>query len=1278
MNIKFHLWRGLVAYGKFLRFCARRTWFFFFPRPPFRQVGAAWNDGSGKPIALLWGFSRWKHDYTVAALPEYRCGFIRRKAKWRAIQRALETGMLANESVAFFGWSDQLPAAARAYAAQNNVAAYQVEDGFLRSLTSAEKRTKPMSLAFDRSGIYFDARQASDLENLIADESHMNDPAFLAEATAALALARAGRLTKYYDPLTSHPTAALPAADARYRILVLGQVEGDASIRYGCTSPLTNLDALRQAKADFPDAHIYYRPHPDVWHGNRKALCTMAEAEALATIVPLDTSLHALFPLVDHVYTITSLAGFEALWYGTKVTTLGAPFYAGWGLTDDRQPNPRRQAKRTLEQVFGAAYLHYPRYIHPMNDQKVDYFAIASYFIVEKAKYALPGQFSELGLDIDAIKPFADRVSKPLRLLLHLRDVPTGEADSETVLSLVTPHEWGDAPQILKLLYTYKQYNALAAYLNHVLPDINNAPAKLALLKPLIGELLHVLRDMRGRKVRSMPDMLPLLKQLPPEMEMLKYYIRLLAVRNEYASLESLLHYAETAPALRTNPSIMRNICASLHAFSGWSETDAPRRERLIRHAADLYRQRLDAKAVLPVDRLFHKGLQCVQLWDLEGLAAVGRELHAYLQVKRNATVALRLSIKRSSHLIEIIQNLVSGGYYTEARALLVIYARYASARQAKKNTFMMHALMGDFAKVKELSQTLPEALLADPGVVSRKAMICRVTHDFEGALESYRLLEKISRNIAQRNAVDIEISRLEFCRRTSEIINAVPQPETPRGVVFVAAHRCFNTLAMMAPVMIELKRMGYAVVHLTEGMLINMPTGNPVIDQFAGCLSGNRIEEKWVYDWNFDWHNKRVTAGGINFYQGFYEKLSNVGICRRYHPDTASLRMRKYIWNTMKISDRVLALTEQIHRAVVQEAGLPVTFISGGTHVAPYSITRDYCMQKNDPKLGFINCNIAYENYFSNLGKKYASTFCVTDMTLYPETRAPFLARRDQFERWYEEHQHDPAYLESTSKLLTVNRNSATDDQAAQALTRYLAEQRAQGKKILCAFGKVPVDLGVPYDGGPAHEDMADWLNHTIDICRGRDDVILLIKPHPHELRPEIALDLAQGFTDLIEGELTENIRILGHREINVHALVPYLDLALLYNGSSGLELTAQGIPVMMAAHFGRHDYPVDLLYPESRAQYAAFLTGGDYPLPSEELRKKAAFLIAYMGTKEIAIQNDYSLRPVTNDHVGAPRWREDRIAEFLAHGDPGIRLAAERIVEKFERSPAILKDVA
>ena len=51
----------------------------------------------------------------------------------------------------------------------------------------------------------------------------------------------------------------------------------------------------------------------------------------------------SLISLVDEVHTITSLVG--QIRHRKKVITYGLPFYAGWGLTEDRISCPRRKRK---------------------------------------------------------------------------------------------------------------------------------------------------------------------------------------------------------------------------------------------------------------------------------------------------------------------------------------------------------------------------------------------------------------------------------------------------------------------------------------------------------------------------------------------------------------------------------------------------------------------------------------------------------------------------------------------------------------------------------------------------------------------------------------------------------------------------------------------------------------------------------------------------------------------------------------------------------------------
>ena len=125
----------------------------------------------------------------------------------------------------------------------------------------------------------------------------------------------------------------------------------------------SSCGAVRLAE---PDAHIVFKPHPDVEAGLRAGGPSPALADRLADTVARGASLPSLFAQVDEVHTLTSLTGFEALMREIPVTTYGVPFYAGWGLTRDRGQVPaRRTARRSLDELVAAALILYPRYLDP-------------------------------------------------------------------------------------------------------------------------------------------------------------------------------------------------------------------------------------------------------------------------------------------------------------------------------------------------------------------------------------------------------------------------------------------------------------------------------------------------------------------------------------------------------------------------------------------------------------------------------------------------------------------------------------------------------------------------------------------------------------------------------------------------------------------------------------------------------------------------------------------------------------------------------------------------
>ena len=165
-----------------------------------------------------------------------------------------------------------------------------------------------------------------------------------------------------YNIGTTDPLRGLPVGR---RILVPGQVADDASIRRGTTDVATNGDLLRAARAANPAAVIVYKPHPDVEAGLRDGAVPDADAFADAVLTGMDAI--TAIGLVDEVWTMTSTLGFEALLRGRRVTCLGMPFYAGWGLTDDRaMAIPRRAATPDLTALVHAVLIDYPRYFDPV------------------------------------------------------------------------------------------------------------------------------------------------------------------------------------------------------------------------------------------------------------------------------------------------------------------------------------------------------------------------------------------------------------------------------------------------------------------------------------------------------------------------------------------------------------------------------------------------------------------------------------------------------------------------------------------------------------------------------------------------------------------------------------------------------------------------------------------------------------------------------------------------------------------------------------------------
>ena len=223
-----------------------------------------------------------------------------------------------------------------------------------------------MSLVFDKKSIHYDYSKPSDLEELLQTRVFNNEE--LNRANQLIKQIKIKNISKY-NLRTERVFLHKKKSPKQKITIVLGQVETDYSIVYGVpnnTIKKTNYALVCKVREDYPNDYIIYKPHPDLEHGLRSKGLEEVFIKNIADSIAYKTAIKDLFEISDRVAVFTSLGGFEALIRNIPVACYGLPFYAGWGLTEDKIINKlikkRRTRKLSLEELVYVAIIEYPYY----------------------------------------------------------------------------------------------------------------------------------------------------------------------------------------------------------------------------------------------------------------------------------------------------------------------------------------------------------------------------------------------------------------------------------------------------------------------------------------------------------------------------------------------------------------------------------------------------------------------------------------------------------------------------------------------------------------------------------------------------------------------------------------------------------------------------------------------------------------------------------------------------------------------------------------------------
>ncbi|KQV39165.1 hypothetical protein ASE37_21710 [Rhizobium sp. Root268] len=224
---------------------------------------------------------------------------------------------------------------------------------------------RALGFMIDDMGYYFDARQPSRIERTLNDPSFSLSEEERERARTVIDRICAEKLTKYNKYVDSPDCDIEPGA-----VLVIDQKKGDASIEFAGANDESFQRMLDDAVKENPGRPVYFKRHPDSIQRNMNSYRNRNILEII--VLPDDVTIGSVIDRCDKIYTVSSQVGFEGLMRGKEVVTLGAPFYSGWGLTDDRGSVQRRTQKRTIEEIFHVACIKQSVYLDPNTGKLIE------------------------------------------------------------------------------------------------------------------------------------------------------------------------------------------------------------------------------------------------------------------------------------------------------------------------------------------------------------------------------------------------------------------------------------------------------------------------------------------------------------------------------------------------------------------------------------------------------------------------------------------------------------------------------------------------------------------------------------------------------------------------------------------------------------------------------------------------------------------------------------------------------------------------------------------
>ena|GEM_PF-4197942 len=541
------------------------------------------------------------------------------------------------------------------------------------------------------------------------------------------------------------------------------------------------------------------------------------------------------------------------------------------------------------------------------------------------------------------------------------------------------------------------------------------------------------------------------------------------------------------------------------------------------------------------------------------------------------------------------------------------------------------------------------------------------------------RVSERL-KNLSDLYFIKHQLRYWSFWQKFDETIKKIPQPaESQRVYFFVNDYSLVNGTQAL-PLLLEAKRNGYIVMPTSPRTFDVEPTSYKELNKLAGSMHNDRDidiiqnAEELQRNWKMDLANKQISYKNYNIYQPIYEFVSRYQFTYFLNYETDAFTKAK-VHTLIKYLNRIFLYCEQIEKWAIKHKKA-VRFVSNAPHFPHAAGYRIYCEVRGyKHNLNYIVLSHGYDNYFKNIGDAQTETLTALNLTTNPYSRNSFLGTKAEFERFYQRNiQRIDMYRTIAKEWMQWNRSVMTvgvDSKRKQEILAKVKKYKKAKKQIYLLNGKVVFDLCVKYTQGTCHDDMSHWLTHTVETIAKNPDILLLIKPHPHEMRKDLTMTSETTITlkNLIKTELVANTIYLDSNMFTINELVDYIDLGILWNGTSALEFAAQKIKTVVCDVWGHYDYPIGFIKCDTLKMYEQFLNNPHTLAHNDDIQDKAIMFLNYMGSDVLNVKNPYTKTSTLNyfQFYNSQIFSEE-IDEYIQNGDENLSILFYKLDDYLE----------